>query len=442
MAVTGVKRKRVSKKTKQSWRKYTKINDIEDFLDEQRDEERLGAPLEVLSNEELFVVDSTPQTSLLSSKEKRKLRATRPLKCFAALQPHTKVPDPIKKRNRVKTSEERKSSFVKPNENLKLKKMTALAERRLDEIKREQKQTRGEYTKDIWNSNNVHPIQKDPWANTTTKIHNLRNTGISIKNVTNDLKLKKSILPAIDIPHPGMSYNPSFKDHQELLQIVAKEEMKTIKEEKHLQRVTRDMFRKITQDKKEDEWLIEMSQELDNKISTETSDTEDLDKISINPPAKNKKKTLKQRRKQKEQLELEKQRKLVKLEKKKVGDIQRLKGIKMNIEKVENKQQKLRELRKIKAEKKKKEPKVLSAMKIDDPGLDFQLGENISGNLRGLQKEGNLLSDRFISMQKRNILQASRRAHKKKAKVKKYTKSGHKENWEATVARKNKLIQK
>lgn len=178
MAITGTKRKRVSKKNKQSWRKYTKVSDIEDFLDEQRDEERLGTPLEVLSNEQLFIVDSTPQTELLSSKEKRKLKSARPLKCFAALQPHTSVPDPIKKRNHVKTPKERKSFFVKSND--KTKKIKALAERRLDEIKREQKWTRGEYTKDIWNSDNVHPIQEDPWTNSDTKIHNLRNTGNKI----------------------------------------------------------------------------------------------------------------------------------------------------------------------------------------------------------------------------------------------------------------------
>jgi len=74
-------------------------------------------------------------------------------------------------------------------------------------------------------------------------------------------------------------------------------------------------------------------------------------------------------------------------------------------------------------------------MKFEDPGPDFQMGQHISGNLRALRKEGNLLTDRFKSLQKRNILEPSKRARKKKPKVKKYTKPGHKDDWEKTVAR-------
>ena len=36
------KRKRVSKNTKQSWRKHTDINDVEEHLEEARREERTG----------------------------------------------------------------------------------------------------------------------------------------------------------------------------------------------------------------------------------------------------------------------------------------------------------------------------------------------------------------------------------------------------------------
>lgn len=55
-------------------------------------------PLATLTNDELFKVDIQPSLELLSAKEKRKLKASKPLKCFSALQPHTKVPDPITKR--------------------------------------------------------------------------------------------------------------------------------------------------------------------------------------------------------------------------------------------------------------------------------------------------------------------------------------------------------
>jgi nucleolar protein 53 len=41
---------------------------------------------------------------------------------------------------------------------------------------------------------------------------------------------------------PGESYNPTFEDHQDLLQKVADHEGQLIKKEKHIERVTTKMF--------------------------------------------------------------------------------------------------------------------------------------------------------------------------------------------------------
>lgn len=49
----------------------------------------------------------------------------------------------------------------------------------------------------------------------------------------------------------GMSYNPSYRDHQDLLQEVANKELMLIKEEKHLKRVTSKMFSRVTEDERE-----------------------------------------------------------------------------------------------------------------------------------------------------------------------------------------------
>lgn len=66
-----------------------------------------------------------------------------------------------------------------------------------------------------------------------------------MKNVRKVDVRKKSSLPAVEPPHPGMSYNPSFTDHQDLLKIVAEKEIKLIKEEEHLTRCTKGMFQKV-----------------------------------------------------------------------------------------------------------------------------------------------------------------------------------------------------
>lgn len=40
--MTSTKKKRVSKKTKQSWRKHVDVKDVEAYLEEKRADERLG----------------------------------------------------------------------------------------------------------------------------------------------------------------------------------------------------------------------------------------------------------------------------------------------------------------------------------------------------------------------------------------------------------------
>jgi nucleolar protein 53 len=76
-------------------------------------------------------------------------------------------------------------------------------------------------------------------------------SGKSSKTVKRPAKHETSVLPSIEAPHPGMSYNPSFDDHQDLLKAIADKELKIIKEEKHLNRVTKGMFSKVTVDQKE-----------------------------------------------------------------------------------------------------------------------------------------------------------------------------------------------
>lgn len=44
-----IKKKRVSKKSKLSWRKHVNITDVEDFLEDKRLEERLGLVLVLYS---------------------------------------------------------------------------------------------------------------------------------------------------------------------------------------------------------------------------------------------------------------------------------------------------------------------------------------------------------------------------------------------------------
>lgn len=61
------------------------------------------------------------------------------------------------------------------------------------------------------------------------------------------------------IPHPGTSYNPSKKDHKDLLDNVVKAEETIIRKEEHLNRVTTSMFDKMTAEQRDKARRKEMS---------------------------------------------------------------------------------------------------------------------------------------------------------------------------------------
>ncbi|XP_008557623.1 ribosome biogenesis protein NOP53 [Microplitis demolitor] len=447
------KRKRVSKKNKISWRKNIDIQDVDDFLEDKRLEERLGKPFSKRTAAELFTVDTKPDDKLgnlenvpeITSKAAYRLalRNSEP-KCYSSLKSTSAVPDPIAKRNRVRTPEERKNPITRRiemlrrmNGQLKLKERNAIENKRLAEAKRKSRPKRGEYKLDAWDITpeqvtEINSQMDTQWLSSDTIRHTLANKGLNKRKTPGSVHKKTSVLPAIEPPHPGMSYNPSFEDHQDLLRKVAEKEMKLIKEEKHLERVTTKMFKKVTPEQKEDNWLKESSEGLSlgdkEKTENEKNDDDDDDGVlkSINPPVKRKKKTLVQRRKQKEQRKLKLELKKGKMEKKKVSDLYRLKMLKKKIEVIEHKKQILHEKREKLNAKKALEPKVLSKTKYEEPELDFQMGHELTGNLRSTKPTTSLLSDRFKSLQQRSIVAPSKRVlGLNKAKVKKFIKADH-----------------
>ena len=122
------RKKNASRKNKKSWRKNVDIDDVEEFLEDERLEERLGGKFADRKDEQLFVVDGSKgdgdATAAAASGriEKRRARAARPLKCFQSLEITGGAADPIKKRNRVRTREERRNPTVVRKEEERKKK--------------------------------------------------------------------------------------------------------------------------------------------------------------------------------------------------------------------------------------------------------------------------------------------------------------------------------
>lgn len=164
------------------------------------------------ANDELFVVDTVPtpvkrKKGLLTLREKReKLRNSVP-KSFSALINTSKVPDPITKRNRVRTKEERKHFIAKSIEAknaeqgiVKPKVLKSLADRAraLEEsAARRKARHQADFGKDLWNE---EPITAKPenfkheWIDRKVQTYHLVNRGTPIVSVPTSAHHKRSKL--------------------------------------------------------------------------------------------------------------------------------------------------------------------------------------------------------------------------------------------------------
>ncbi|CAD1468186.1 unnamed protein product, partial [Heterotrigona itama] len=264
---------------------------------------------------------------------------------------------------------------------------------------------RGEFNIDLWKQKTTKDIDTN-WMSSDTVRHTLTHFGVKKKRIPASLRKRPSNIPAVESPHPGISYNPSFQDHQNLLCEVVRKEKEFIKEEEHLKRVTTKMFKKVSPEERENNLIKEMSEGLKPENDQDPGENEDDDPTikSVYTPLKNQKKTRVQRRKQKEQKALVYKRQQEKIEKKKISDIYKLKLLDRQLAAKEKKQKVSRQKRLKKKALKALGTKILSKIKFEPLEPDFKLSTELTGNLRNTEPTNNLLKDRFKSFQKRNII--------------------------------------
>lgn len=83
------------------------------------------------------------------------------------------------------------------------------------------------------------------------KKYTLEKTGKRVYSRPQTMFAKTTKLEAVEFPHPGSSYNPTFQDHQELLKTACQLEAKELKEEAKTRRRLGPMLIKIPLEKKE-----------------------------------------------------------------------------------------------------------------------------------------------------------------------------------------------
>uniref|UniRef100_A0A3Q3KIC3 Ribosome biogenesis protein NOP53 n=1 Tax=Monopterus albus TaxID=43700 RepID=A0A3Q3KIC3_MONAL len=445
------RRKRVNKNKKKNWNKHSDINDVEEFLEDVRLQERTtGGLLSEKSDDSLFFLDIGQPKKTEETAEpverKRKKKASRPLRIDLILQHDSLVPPPkdvlayqqpnAKKIRRIaQKAEQLAAKGVVPRRQKQLLKRRPVAKTTKKAVTEANNNPDREYY-DIWGLETKD--SGDPWY--------LQQTGKKLVKRPERLNEKPSVLPAVEVIAPGGSYNPDIFSHQALLQEAHEVEVKKQKEEDKIERqlavnkadtateVHISLFWLCCCFSTEETLIFVISstgflfyltclcvlQEtifreqveglVEEENEEETVHNEDEEDVAVGGIALGEKKTERQRKREKA-VRIKEQQRLA--ERRQTGQRQQLfqlRSIKVSIRQQEQKTKAKQKQRKAKQEAQKAQPRRLGRLKFQAPDLEVQLSDELAGTLRRLKPEGSVAKDRFKSLQKRNLIEPRERA--------------------------------
>ncbi|ORX60770.1 P60-like protein, partial [Piromyces finnis] len=387
------KSKSAVRKGKKDWKKNIDITDVENDLEEIRKEEiAFGGKIEDQANEELFTIDVEGDSEVKRKNKSKKLLTIEEIlkpqsKVKAFGSSHNKDSKNVSRFNLSKYTKEQVEKINKRKAEEKIKKAN------------KKKKTSSIITKDLW----------EEADNTEQQEYNFFNQ--PKPKAPSTLKYNKIAekVEAVQVGHPGTSYNPTFDDHQDALRIANDIEQK---KEDEKAKIEKELSYPPELDEMSDHEVID-----DDDDEEEEEDTvEDQKAIKITE-----RKTRAQRNKEKKLKEKEEKR-LEKLREKEMGK---------QIEEIENIQKIIDEkekntIEKMNKPKKEKMPR-LGKVRYQAKSMDIQLTEELSESLRGLKPEGNLFTDRFKSLQERAIIEPRvRNTRERRYKLKEYEKHSYK----------------
>lgn len=213
--------------------------------------------------------------------------------------------------------------------------------------------------------------------------------------------------PAVELPHGGQSYNPAleewkasiFAEHEKL----EKEEIKRVQAGEQQARI--------------DAVIAETQAKLENEQEVDSSDSEvdesEIGRLSVNPPAKLKRKTQAQRNK--------------KLRHKQwLFETSQLLQKKHFMKKLAEEAEKRHVEPKTKPKRQKQLIRAHSAHPVAPQPLAVKLSDELEDSMRRLRPEGNLIMERMRNLQARGLVEARVAVKKPKSRSKMVEKYSHK----------------
>ena len=236
--------------------------------------------------------------------------------------------------------------------------------------------------------------------------------------------LPETSVRAVELPHPGMSYNPALDDHQDLLRKATKIEQAKLAKEAKIERI----YRKGLPERvptEEEKWMTEAQGLFETETDTTTAPEADGDGEFYQPRAFGLK-TRKKRRKERLARQESRERMEAKKSKASAAEVFRVRSHLKEIKKIEKQQETLRTKKKQrKAKIDLVRPRNMSRHRFQQSDLPLLMSDEVRGQLKDLTPQGSLLEERFKSLQKRNIIETRVKATQVKNKVRMYVKRDH-----------------
>ncbi|XP_041918939.1 ribosome biogenesis protein NOP53 [Alosa sapidissima] len=423
------RKKRVNKNKKKNWNKFSDIQDVEEFLDDVRLQERAtGGLIADKSDDSLFFLDigeSKKKESLPTGGEeedKKKRKNKRPLKVDLILQANSHIPAPKDILAHQQPNAKKLRRKQEQAEQLAAKGVVPRRERLL-ELRRAAFAAGTPVREKTVPNNNPERAYYDLWGDQPAETADgfyLEQTKKKPVKRPEKLNERPSELPAIEVIAPGGSYNPDFFSHQELLREAHEVEVKKLKAEERLERqlaVNRqELATEETTFKEQIQGLLDEEEQDEGVADEMAGDEEDTGMVSS---SQQEKKTERQRKKEKADKLKEQQRRTEREVTSKRQQLFQLRSIQLELKKREQRTRLRQSRRKALQLAQKTQPRRLGRLKFQNPDLDVQLSDELAGSLRRLKPEGSVLKDRFKSFQKRNMIEPRERAKfKRKYKLK------------------------
>ncbi|KAI8902673.1 ribosome biogenesis protein Nop53/GLTSCR2 [Globomyces pollinis-pini] len=391
--------KQPSRKGKKSWRKNVDIQDVEHQLDELRTEERLGGQIHQLPSTDLFFTDTLGDDNVRIAIKNKTLKIDELFTSTSKISPLV--------------SKKSKNSTVNVDNGFKVRKISkivklkierdALKKRKSGELIGSSLEAKANKRKEKLHSAKLKKGGFDLWGE--NELDNSIDPSNDYLEPTKPKKVKKPIvadsrpksIPAVQIAHPGVSYNPSEEAHLAAIEIAAAVEFKKMEER---DAILQDLSYPAELDLLEDETFFD-DDENEDDITDQPEQVTELAMKKL-PKAKTRQDLNRQKR-HKELLAKEKAAKAAKALEKQLNKIQELE--KEIASEATNKERLLTAKKELLALQDATRTKKLSRHKFRPKSMEIQLKDELADSLRVLKPEGNLIHDRFKSLEARNMIE-------------------------------------